>query len=435
MKRVFTQFALLLLLTLAPANAVIGALDDVPAATLLLPYFAVDLDTSDGLTTVVSVGNTLDVPVIVHFTLWTDLGVATLDWNVYLTGYDLYRLDLRELFDAGVLPPTSHNNPAVSPVGIFSSTSNPVSGVGPGTASCNAQLPLPNLPPILQQHIRSAHLGGPSILFGGLCSAIDHDDSVARGYLTMDVVRSCTLVFPSDVGYFADGGNGEATNENAIVGDFAYITHNRRKAEGHSLVHLEASSSAATTQPGQYTFYARYSGGADNREALPTTYWARYEAPKSQTGKSSLLYWRDSKQGVNPFSCSQPFPSPFPLDANQIVVFDDQENPDVPSTGSFSPAVGSFVPFSWAAGRVRIGGTAFPVPFDTGWMYLNLNNTVAGSQVPHEPLMQNWISTSYESVGGRYQWGMDAFPLDNAATGSDTLLPICDGGPDPAACE
>jgi hypothetical protein len=51
MKKLITCFALASLLALGgSAIADIGTIDDVPAATLLLPYFEVDLD-GGGLTT------------------------------------------------------------------------------------------------------------------------------------------------------------------------------------------------------------------------------------------------------------------------------------------------------------------------------------------------------------------------------------------------
>src|SRR5262249_35595954 len=43
-----------LLALVAPASAVICTIDDVPAATLLLPYFEVDLNNPNGLTTLFS---------------------------------------------------------------------------------------------------------------------------------------------------------------------------------------------------------------------------------------------------------------------------------------------------------------------------------------------------------------------------------------------
>ncbi len=69
---------MLVLLGLAvplPVQAVTGcALDDRPGATLLLPYFEVDLDHADGVTTLFSVSNASATAVLANVVVWTDLG-------------------------------------------------------------------------------------------------------------------------------------------------------------------------------------------------------------------------------------------------------------------------------------------------------------------------------------------------------------------------
>ncbi|HEY4565398.1 MAG TPA: hypothetical protein VIJ36_20650, partial [Thermoanaerobaculia bacterium] len=69
------------------AGAVIGTIDDVPAATLLLPYFEVDPGNSNGITTLLTIRNAAADPVVAHLTFWSNLSVPVLDFDVYLTGY------------------------------------------------------------------------------------------------------------------------------------------------------------------------------------------------------------------------------------------------------------------------------------------------------------------------------------------------------------
>ena len=64
MKRLLV--ACLLAVLAAPAFAVIGTVDDVPAATLLLPYFEVDLDDPAGVTTLMSINNASATAVLAH---------------------------------------------------------------------------------------------------------------------------------------------------------------------------------------------------------------------------------------------------------------------------------------------------------------------------------------------------------------------------------
>jgi hypothetical protein len=94
-----------------PAQAVIGINDAVPAATLLLPYFEVDLATPNGEQTTFSVNNAESAPLLAKVTLWTDLGRPTFNFDVDLGGYDSVEVDLRLLFQ-GIVPRTS---PAQSP--------------------------------------------------------------------------------------------------------------------------------------------------------------------------------------------------------------------------------------------------------------------------------------------------------------------------------
>ncbi len=412
-------------LVLAPgvARADIGTIDNVPAATLLLPYFEVDLDADDGITTLFSINNSSATAVLAHVTLWTDLSVPTLDFNVYLTGYDVQTINLRDLFN-GIPPVTASDgqdpgdtadpNDGISNQGIFSQDIN--------FASCNGQLPLPNLPPVLLAHIRAAHTGGPSpVVFGGLCSAIDHGDNIARGYITVDTVNACSLDFPGDPGYFGS----TATFQNVLLGDYFYVDSANNFAQGETMVHIEADP--VNLGAANYTFYRKFSGGTDAREGLDNIFFVRFVNGGAFSGGTDLVVWRDSKRTIPPFSCALDFPAPFPLGQSQIVIFDEHENPDIPESSPFSPVIPgtSLIPFPWEANRTAVGGDDFPVPFDFGWLYLNLNSAVAGSQVPFEPLMQNWV-TALMSANGRFSVGFDAFSMGNVtdpATASDELLP------------
>src|SRR6266849_603487 len=90
-----------------PAPAAICNLDVSPAATLLLPYFEVNLNDPNGLTTLVSVNNSAAAAVLVHATIWSDLSVPVLSFNIYLTGYDVQTINLRDILITGNLPQTA----------------------------------------------------------------------------------------------------------------------------------------------------------------------------------------------------------------------------------------------------------------------------------------------------------------------------------------
>src|SRR5882724_5265859 len=97
-----------------------------PAATLLLPYFEVDFNSpaTSARTTLFTITNTSRVPQIAHVVVWTDWSFAALDFNVFLTGYDVQSVNLYDLFGRGIIAPvtattagTSISNAALSPVG------------------------------------------------------------------------------------------------------------------------------------------------------------------------------------------------------------------------------------------------------------------------------------------------------------------------------
>ncbi|HEX4954967.1 MAG TPA: hypothetical protein VF017_16375 [Thermoanaerobaculia bacterium] len=434
------------------AAAEIGTIDAVPAATLLLPYFEVNLDDLSGVTTLFSINNARESAALAHVTFWTDLGVATLDFNVYLTGYDVVTFNLRDVFTTGVTPMTASDgqDPAdtISPQGPFSVDIN--------FPSCNGQLPLPPLPAALIDHLRAAHTGRASGVFSGLCSGVNHGDNIARGYLTIDNVSTCTLLFPYEPGYFVSGGTGAANNTNQLWGDYFYVDAANNFAQGETLVHIEASNALGA---GNYTFYRRFSGGEDQREGLGSSFAMRYLNGGVFDGGTDLLVWRDPKRTILPFSCALPYPSPFPLGETEIVVFDEQENADVPEPCPISPGCGpaeeaspdkvaqAKIPF--AANRVAVSSPSFLTSapglglrdliaaFNFGWLRLNLNTTVAGSQVPFEPITQNWVAAVMDA-NGRFSVGFDAIQLDNVTypgEASNQLIVECDGPPDPVACD
>src|SRR5260370_25391250 len=125
MKKTALSLALLGLLALGDqAVGTICTIDAVPAATLLLPYFEVDLNNPNGLTTLFSVNNASATAALVHVVIWSDLSVPVLDFNIYLTRYDVQSLNLRAIIVNGSMPqtpsPGQDPNDPLSPQGQFS---------------------------------------------------------------------------------------------------------------------------------------------------------------------------------------------------------------------------------------------------------------------------------------------------------------------------
>ena len=392
-----------------------------PGATLLLPYFEVDLANAQGMTTLFSVNNASATAMLAHVTVWSDLGVPVFAFNAYLTGYDVMQVNLREVL-TGTVPVTASDGQdprdTFSPQGNFSQDIN--------FASCNGQLPLPSVPASLRDHLVSSLTGGGSSYYGGQCSARNlGTPTVARGYVTVDTVNNCTLRFPGDAGYFNPGGSGDATNQNVLFGDYQYVDVSRDFAAGDALVSLRASATdPETSTPGRYTFYGRHVGftASDNREPLSTTFATRFVAAKAfkQENRAllqqilppatELLVWRDSKSAAVPFACGGA-PAWYPLGQGTLAAFDEQENPQ---------ELAGVVPFGAATQRVTVGTGTLPVTAESGWLYLNLNTQPVGqvAGLTTADAAQAWVTVLHRvyqgPTGGRYDAGFRAIRLDSA---------------------
>jgi hypothetical protein len=402
-----------------PARAVICTIDEVPAATLLLPYFEVDVANQWRVNTLFSINNASATAILAHVVVWSDLSVPVLDFNVYLTGYDVQTISMYDVLN-GRLPQTASDgqdpSDTISPQGAFSQDIN--------FSSCNGFLPPPpNLRADFVDHLRLALTRQPSPTFlSGRCAGRDLGDNIARGYVTVDTVSNCTQRFPGDPSYFTN----DATFQNALWGDFFLVHELQNYADGNPLVHIEASlTDLQTTTPGQYTFYGRYVGwnATDHREPLSTNFAARYITQGLFDAGTSLIVWRDSKVNQAPFVCPSlggSLPPWYPLGQEGIVIFDEQEQPMLTESFPISPQPPQqgLLPFPAEAQRTQVGGVDLPVPFDFGWLYLNLNTTVvpAGSVPPEDSTAaQAWVYVTM-SAQGRFSVGFDAIQLDSACS-------------------
>jgi hypothetical protein len=423
----------------APALGEIGTLDDVPAATLLLPYFEVDLGNPNGITTLFSINNSSALAAVAHVVLWTDESIPTLDFDVYLTGFDVQTINVRNLFN-GHLPVTadagSDPKDTVSPKGSLSQDINFPGSSGPCGSAATVYAD-PALTSELIDHLRRSHTGLSSPLFANKCSGAAYGDNIARGYVTVDSVTTCNLSFPSDAGYFTSF----ADRRNILWGDYFYVNPGENFAAGETLVHIEACDtpsvgSGAGLCPfatGDYTFYGRYAGAADQREPLPTTFATRYVTGGAFDGGTDLLIWRDSKS-ANPqaFACGTNA-SWFPLFQTDVAAFDEQEHPSDLCFRIISgspPDAEDLRCFPLETQRIHVaGGNPHPLvddmspPAPFGWLYLNLSHSIVGDPFPG--VAQAWVTTAM-SAEGRYEVGYDAIQLDNASAatfGGLVLIP------------
>jgi hypothetical protein len=398
---------------------------DQPAATLLLPYFEVDLANPGGANTFVSLNNASATATMVHVTVWSEMHVPVYGFDVYLTGFDVQPISVRDILD-GVLPRTASagQDPGnlISPKGPLSQDIN--------FASCNGgNLPIPPPTAATIAHIRAALTGVASPMNGQCATRSNNTPTIARGYITMDVTNQCTSQFPSDVGYFVNGGGGVAGNRNMIWGDYVQANHlsGLDGGDGSPLVHIIANATdPELNTPGQYTFYGRLHNfsAADNREPLSTTFMARYASvPINGFQPTQLVVWRDNKGPQGFFACGTT-PSWYPLAQKQIIFFDEQERPVKLTT---LPLSDTPTPFPAGTQRVQVGSARLPTAFASGQVYLNLMTTIAGNPNPPEDVTaessQAWV-TVHQKGTGRYSIGYPAILLDSAKSGQTIVVPV-----------
>lgn len=371
---------LCLLLCVTPTNAGICSVDPVPAATLLLPYFEVDPTSASGVTTLFEIVNTSSNDVLTKVTVWSDLSVPVFSFNVFLMRGDVAPINVRDVLNLR-LPPFPP---------------------GPLPPGC----PLPPFPPLLPTDIRAALTGQPVPGAGNRCFGINHNSPIARGFVTIDVVDQCASQFVGDPGYAVAGGQGTLQNDNVLTGNFLYVEPANDFAQGESLVHIEADGvNPQTATPGEYTFYGRYVAwtATDNREPLSRELSASYLLNPIFTGGTDLIVWRDPKEVIGSFPCGS-LPPPFPLGQQAVEVFDQMA-----TSFTLSPGI---VSFPWATQRVPVGGPNLPVPFNAGWLRLDLD-IGTGSPPSNPNASQNWVGV-VESALGRFSTGFSAAQLLSA---------------------
>lgn len=421
MKKIVLTLALaLVLVSASPAIADICTVDAVPAATLLLPHFEVDLDNADGFNTLFAIGNASDAPVLAHVTFWTDYSIPTIDFDVYLTGYDIQSFSLRDIFVNGTLPQTGPDD-SLSNRGEFSDAHE----VFPG---CSDGLPIGNLPAqFLTDLLVPAHTG-QSVPFGdfdGDCAGADYGDNVARGYITVDYVTACSTDFPNTLGYFAN----TAGFENVLWGDFFYVDPANNFAQGETLVHVEACSDGSTDpeclsgsvdSADNYTFYGRYVNwdGSDRREPLANIFATRYLSDLGAFDGTDLVCWRDAKYDPSTFTCGGR-PAGFPLGQEDVVIFDEEENPQTVEQTNISPGIpGQDVLVCPLESQfTEVGSSNLPVEFDFGWVFLNLNHSQAEAEAGAPPQVAQAYVGTLMAASGRFSVGFDAIQLSSACDG------------------
>ncbi len=410
-----------------------------PAATLLLPYFQADLtgDAPRARTTVFSVVNVSPYPQIARVTIWTDWAYPTYMFSMFLTGYDVKSVDLREFLLRGAIPTR------IDPAGRFSypNFANPRHKLK-YSDDCGARTP--QIPPAMLADIRSLLTTGWAADATMSCVAgdgevvhvgSDHGANTAAGYVTIDVVANCSTTLPTSPKYFTS----EILFDNVLIGDYQVIEPSGTAngyAGGSPLVHIRAipeggpaGSIAVTRLP--YTFYDRLTANdgstprtIDRRQPLPSAFAARWIDGGPTGFETTYTMWREAV--TNGSAACADYASNDNMPVAELVRFDERENAAVLG-GTIALTTNHPRGFS-AASVVAPYSAQFPMIYTTdfgGWAYLNLSNgghsTYSASRPGFESndnirgVSQNWVVVNMFAEG-RYGVSYDAPWLGNGCS-------------------
>lgn len=391
---VVVSVLVLALSTASSATAVAGFLTDncvvgnSPAATLLFPYFEVDLADPSGRTTLLSIGTVAGAPPwLARVTLWTEWGIPSFAFNLYLSGADIQTINLRDIFLGGRAP-----------------TTGPGADAFPG---CNPTLGAAIAIPLLQ----GTHTGAK--IFDACYSQGAQGPTVATGYVTVDAALRCPApdgggapTPASGSSYFWGASAIAATSANANVlwGDWYLVTPGEAFATGFSAIGIHADPEYFGL--GDYTFYGRFLSfkGDDRRRPLPSTYYHRFLRGGVFSGSTQIFVWRDTRRAtVHPASCPNPTdtcasaacePDWMPLGEDLIVAFDEAGHSTLFDNTDY---------FGLATQRVDVA--VIPQGNSFGFLRLDLDRA---NGLPS----QAWVG--YEArASGLFAVGIEGTPVDD----------------------
>lgn len=354
-------------------------------STLLFPYFEVDLNNPSGPSTLISLTQELNSSErnIVRVVLWTDWGIPTLAFDIYLEGFDVQTLNVRSLLN-GVLPVTGVGVDLSAIQGCAVASNTPVAH-NANTFDADEI-----------ERLQESHLGEQPYLEG--CRGNDYGDGIARGYITVDVVDQCSGpeidnfdVTPTEAGYF----DNVALHKNVLHGDWFIITPGEDSAQGYEAVAIW-SDPDRFTGPDEYTFYGRYVGwdGSDHRVPLANVWASRYFQGGGFDGGTDMIVWRDTKaQTFGAYNCAAG-PPWLPLVEDYVTGRDEETN--------LTLALSDTSFFGLATQKVPVSDLGPTSAF--GRLQTSLNQTTFNNK------SQGWVGFLGTALG-RYSVGLEATPV------------------------
>lgn len=426
MKRVLLAAAALLLATSASAaevsmeNNTSCDIGPYPAATLLLPYFEVDINapTTTAVNTIYTVVNTSKYPQIIRSTIWSDLGYPVAWFDSFLTGYDVLSVSLYEVIARGRFPVTT----ATTMPGSMSAANdaNPNMRVDSWCQQFSGTVIIEPVLGRFQRQLTTGLRDDPNCPVG-----TKHEH--ATGYVTIDVINSCSVVSPMEAEYWTEA----LLYDNVLTGEYVRINPDPESgnyAGANPLVHIRAipeGGSAGSTAPVAfpYTFYDRYTPlGArkmDRRQPLPSTFAARWIEGGPTGFQTNLTIWREGVVGSSKNACDYARNKDLPVSKKTLVRFDEHENATSMSTDVLTPTTAALPSSS------QFFPAASPSGDHAGWMWMSLDNGAGRAEKSPYSIQrpsQNWIIVQMYAEG-RYAVDFDATWIANGCTLTPPIAP------------
>lgn len=460
----------------------------LPAATLLLPYFEVDIrqPANNAINTNFTITNVSNFSQVAHITIWTDRSFPVLDFNIYLTGYDVQGINLYDILARGQIPPTGSgtsdtatnvNSPRgtrsqlasanlnfIQPPSAFFAACSSLAGQIPGAPAAGSTTATGLLKDVQDALTIGFYSTCPSATLDANVGSNRGANALAIGYVTVDVANTCSQTLPTTALYYGT----EILFDNVLIGDYqrinprAGIVGISGDAGGNPMVHIRAIpegglATSTTVVNFPYTFYDRYtpvaSRKADRRQPLPGTFAARFiEQPGSGGNLSTNLnIWREGITIGDVGTSCVVLPNAT-ISLTEGVRFDEHENNatvfgdscagrpspcipgqagTLPETSSTPTTNGVFPQLVSPAGDVG------------GWIYLNLNNgdpaialslpygNARASGAPYAGVSQNWVTLTQaaDAAAGRFSVEFDAAALGNGCSPRPAITSATGGAP------
>ena len=373
------------------------------AATLLFPYFEVDLANPQGVGTLLSINNGLNTGGLVRVVFWTDWGLPTAAFDIYIEGFGVETINVVDVL-SGNIPSTG-------------------SGVDlSGFEFCDILPPFHSNPAVTgdeQAQLVADHTGQAGPIFAD-CAGSPQGDQIARGYITVDVVDECSGVEGTDAffspvntstPYFADGGStdGIAIATNRLWGDIIYVDFTNNSAQGTEAIPVWANPTLFSDTD-IFTFYGRFSAwdGRDERVPLPSIWDQRFLNGGPFAGGADLIVWRDPGSVTGPADCGMQ-PPEFPLSDDSFAFEFD------------GTLVGLASGDNYPLTTQRVSVDSLGIPFSFGWL-----------QVQFSPAGQGWIQPSLNSAS-LFSANFNGTPADFLCDQDPTPTLLTNGGEEPTS--